>query len=194
MVYMTRSGRNRKVCSVPSTARMPAKACPNAAAHYLQALNLLNSSFVMQQAGLFAKRLQNDAGEDLHRHPCLYLCFNRPPNDLELMDAAFIKGKSLSAFARAMLNANGFCLCMNPLLNRRQFLSNTGQGLGGIALTSLLAQEGALANENPIRPKIDPTKPFAPGADISGKAKKVLVIFCSGAYVSWIRLIINQNS
>ena len=71
---------------------------------------------------------------------------------------------------------------MNPLLNRRQFLSNTGQGLGGIALASLLAQEGALANENPIRPKIDPTKPFAPrDGHFQAKAKKVLVIFCSGA-------------
>ena len=71
---------------------------------------------------------------------------------------------------------------MNPLLNRRQFLSNTGQGLGGIALTSLLPQEGALANENPIRPKIDPTKPFAPrDGHFPAKAKKVLVIFCSGA-------------
>ena len=71
---------------------------------------------------------------------------------------------------------------MNPLLNRRQFLSNTGQGLGGIALTSMLAQQGALANENPIRPKIDPTKPFAPrDGHFPAKAKKVLVIFCSGA-------------
>jgi hypothetical protein len=71
---------------------------------------------------------------------------------------------------------------MNPPLNRRQFLSNTGQGLGGIALASLLAQEGALANENPIRPKIDPTKPFAPrDGHFPAKAKKVLVIFCSGA-------------
>ena len=71
---------------------------------------------------------------------------------------------------------------MNPLLNRRQFLSNTGQGLGGIALTSLLAQEGAQANENPIRPKINPTRPFAPrDGHFPAKAKKVLVIFCSGA-------------
>ena len=71
---------------------------------------------------------------------------------------------------------------MNPLLNRRQFLSNTGQGLGGIALASLLAQEGALAKEDPIRPKIDPTKPFAArDGHFAAKAKKVLVIFCSGA-------------
>ena len=71
---------------------------------------------------------------------------------------------------------------MNPLLNRRQFLSNNGQGLGGIALASLLAQEGALAKENPIRPKIDPTKPFAArDGHFAAKAKKVLMIFCSGA-------------
>ena len=71
---------------------------------------------------------------------------------------------------------------MNPLLNRRQFLSNTGQGLGGIALASLLAQEGALAKEDPIRPKIDPTKPFAArDGHFAAKAKKVLMIFCSGA-------------
>ncbi len=71
---------------------------------------------------------------------------------------------------------------MNPLLNRRQFLSNTGQGLGGIALASLLAREGALANDTPIRPKIDPTKPFAArDGHFAAKAKKVLVIFCSGA-------------
>ena len=77
----------------------------------LQALNLLNSSFVMQQAGLFAKRLQNDAGEDLHHQitRAFTLCFNRPPNESELMDAtAFIKTESLPAFARAMLNANEF--------------------------------------------------------------------------------------
>ena len=71
---------------------------------------------------------------------------------------------------------------MNPLLNRRQFLSNTGQGLGGIAFASLLAREGALANDTPIRPKIDPTKPFAARqAHFPAKAKRVLVIFCSGA-------------
>ena len=77
----------------------------------LQALNLLNSSFVMQQAGLFAKRLQIDAGEDLHQQitRAFTLCFNRPPTDSELMDAtAFIKAESLPAFTRAMLNANEF--------------------------------------------------------------------------------------
>ena len=43
-------------------------------------------------------------------------------------------------------------LVMNSLLNRRQFLGSTGQGLGGIALTSLLAREGLLAKTDPASP------------------------------------------
>ena len=71
---------------------------------------------------------------------------------------------------------------MNNLLNRRKFLQQTSQGLGGIALTSLLAREGLLADESSIRPKIDPAKPFAArDAHFMGKANRVLVIFCSGA-------------
>ena len=71
---------------------------------------------------------------------------------------------------------------MNPLLNRRNFLQHTSQGLGGIALTSLLAREGLLADDDPIRPKIDSANPFAArDAPFEGKAKRVLVIFCSGA-------------
>ena len=71
---------------------------------------------------------------------------------------------------------------MNPLLNRRNFLQHTSQGLGGIALASLLAREGLLADDDPIRPKIDSANPFAArDAHFMGKANRVLVIFCSGA-------------
>ena len=71
---------------------------------------------------------------------------------------------------------------MNPLLNRRQFLGHTAQGLGGIALASLLQNEGLLADEGPFRPRIDAGKPFAPrNPHFKAKANKVLVIFCSGA-------------
>lgn len=48
----------------------------------------------------------------------------------------------------------------HPLLNRRNFLMDPAWGLGGIALASLLAQEGTGA---PIRPVIDPRDPLAPG-------------------------------
>ena len=69
------------------------------------------------------------------------------------------------------------------LLDRRSFLKSAGSGLGGIALTSLLAEQGLLASDkSPIRPQIRPDDPLAPRAPLfAPKAKKVLVIFCSGA-------------
>lgn len=73
------------------------------------------------------------------------------------------------------------------LLNRRRFLEHAGTGLGGIALASLLANQGLLAAETeavhtPIRPDIRPENPLAARVPhFAGKAKRVLVIFCSGA-------------
>ena len=61
---------------------------------------------------------------------------------------------------------------MNPLLNRRQFLSNTGQGLSGIALTSLLAQEEALANENPSGRRLIRPNHLPRGRTFPGKGEK----------------------
>ncbi|MFT5131240.1 MAG: hypothetical protein ACI8W8_004876, partial [Rhodothermales bacterium] len=72
---------------------------------------------------------------------------------------------------------------MNTLLNRRHFLDHSARGLSGIALASLLQQENLLAADRaPIRPVIDPSRPFAPrNTHHRAAAKKVLVIFCSGA-------------
>ncbi|MFT5469832.1 MAG: hypothetical protein ACI8UO_004955 [Verrucomicrobiales bacterium] len=72
---------------------------------------------------------------------------------------------------------------MNSFLNRRNFLSNTARGLSGIALSSLLQNQQLLgADAGPIRPEIDPGKPFGSrGTHHRPAAKKVLVIFCSGA-------------
>ncbi|MBX9656778.1 DUF1501 domain-containing protein [bacterium] len=69
------------------------------------------------------------------------------------------------------------------LLDRRAFLGNTIGGLGSIALTSLLAEQQLLAHEKtPIRPIVDPSQPMAPRAPhFEPKAKRVLMIFCSGA-------------
>ena len=67
------------------------------------------------------------------------------------------------------------------LLRRRDFLSRAGQGLGGIALASLLSEQGLLAS-NPIRPVIRPEAPLGARAPhFAAKAKRALVIFCSGA-------------
>lgn len=69
------------------------------------------------------------------------------------------------------------------LLDRRSFLQLGGTGLGGVALTWLLAEQGLLAAERgPLRPTIDPSRPFAPRRPhFDAKAKRILLIFCSGA-------------
>ncbi len=75
------------------------------------------------------------------------------------------------------------------LLNRRDFLRQSGMTLGGIALTQLLAQDGLLASDNqtvsgkaPIRPNIDPDNPYLPRSPhFPSEAKQVLVIYCPGA-------------
>ncbi|HVX60850.1 MAG TPA: DUF1501 domain-containing protein, partial [Pirellulales bacterium] len=69
------------------------------------------------------------------------------------------------------------------LLDRRNFLQLTGTGLGGIALATLLAESGALADGmKPLRPQIDPARPYAPRQPhFAPRANRVLMVFCSGA-------------
>ena len=76
----------------------------------LQALNLLNSRFVMQQSGFFIERLEEDAPTTEAMITLAYqLCFSRPPETDEIRLAAeFIEATSWRQFARAMLNANEF--------------------------------------------------------------------------------------
>lgn len=70
----------------------------------------------------------------------------------------------------------------NPLLNRRQFLSNTSMGLASIGLAQILGSQGLLGAEAPFRPDIDPGRPFASRPPhFEPKAKRVIMIFCSGA-------------
>lgn len=68
------------------------------------------------------------------------------------------------------------------LLNRRDFLRWGGTGLGGIALAALLAEQRLSAAGGPWRPQIDSRTPYAPRPPhFEPKAKRVLMIFCSGA-------------
>ena len=72
----------------------------------------------------------------------------------------------------------------SDLLDRRRFLGHTGTALGGIALASLLQRDGLLADdsETPFRPNIRPEAPLAARSpQFTPKAKRVLVLFCSGA-------------
>ncbi len=76
----------------------------------LQALNLLNSQFVMQQADLFARRLEKESETRPQQITQAWqLCFQRAPTNEELADSeAFIQQEGIQQFTRAMLNANEF--------------------------------------------------------------------------------------
>jgi hypothetical protein len=70
------------------------------------------------------------------------------------------------------------------LMDRRNFLAHAAGGLSGVALASLLAQDGLLASElnAPWRPEIDPAAPLrARSTHFPAKAKRVLMIYCTGA-------------
>jgi hypothetical protein len=94
--------------------------CPDAASSVpkrsrsttpLQALNLFNSPFMLQQAQLLAQRLQQDCGDDRSKHiiRAFWLCYGRNPDSDELQDAGdFIASDGIDAFCRALLNSNEF--------------------------------------------------------------------------------------
>jgi len=72
------------------------------------------------------------------------------------------------------------------LLDRRNFMRNTGFTLGGLGLANLLAAEGedttSFSGKAPIRPDIDPDNPYTPRhPHFQTPAKQVLVIYCPGA-------------
>ena len=67
----------------------------------------------------------------------------------------------------------------HSLLQRRDLFGQTVSGLAGVALASLLNEDGLLAND---RVHVDPAQPHAPrSGHREGQAKNVLVIFCAGA-------------
>lgn len=75
----------------------------------LQALNLLNSQFSVQTASLFANRLREEAGEDVSAQVqrAFLIAFQREPSADELISAVtLVREHGLSAFCRAVLNAN----------------------------------------------------------------------------------------
>src|SRR5436309_1617241 len=64
------------------------------------------------------------------------------------------------------------------LADRRAFLGKFATGVGGIALSSLLADDGLLAADPVIRPEAPLAARPAPSTP---KAKRILHIFCTGA-------------
>lgn len=77
----------------------------------LQALNLFNSRFVIDQAEHFAARLRNEAGDAVAAQVrrAWQLAFNRDPDPREAREArAFVRTEGLPALCRALLNVNEF--------------------------------------------------------------------------------------
>jgi cytochrome c553 len=77
----------------------------------LQALSLLNGSFTMQQAGLFAERVKAEAGEQpgAQVERAFRLAFGRLPAEAEQRAAAaLVQQHGLAALCRTLLNANEF--------------------------------------------------------------------------------------
>jgi hypothetical protein len=77
----------------------------------LQALNLLNGSFVLQQSDFLAERLQSEVGLERAREVdrAFELCFGRRPTETEESAAMkLIAAQGVPAFCRAMFNANEF--------------------------------------------------------------------------------------
>jgi mono/diheme cytochrome c family protein len=80
----------------------------NASTTPLQSLNLLNSTFQVQQAKLFAERIEKASPADRVKQ-AFRLAFQRPPSATELSGATKLVGAhGLAALCRALLNANEF--------------------------------------------------------------------------------------
>jgi hypothetical protein len=77
----------------------------------LQALNLLNSSFITQQASFFAERVQKESGSDSRKQVqrAFALAFQRAPDAEEIAQSQkLIERDGLTMLCRALLNANEF--------------------------------------------------------------------------------------
>ena len=112
-VYRTwvRSGRSEFLdvfdCPDPS-ATAPRRAVTTTP---LQALSLLNNSFVLRMSQRFAERVRQEAGEPLDAQTALValLAWGRPPGaDEQELAHAFARAHGLAAYCRVILNSNEF--------------------------------------------------------------------------------------
>jgi hypothetical protein len=93
----------------PDASQMVARR--NSSTTALQALNLLNSPFMLEQASLLADRLRREAGDDVERQVerAFWLAFGRAVESDERQAACrLIDQEGLLVFCRAMYNANEF--------------------------------------------------------------------------------------
>ena len=112
MIYMTKVRQEREhvfgAFDCPDSSMVVPKRSRSTTP--LQALNLLNSRFVMQQSKIFAERLQRESSTPKGQvRRAWQLCFQHEPEPRDVADSlAFIETEGLVQFARAMLNSNEF--------------------------------------------------------------------------------------
>ncbi|MGI8982035.1 MAG: PSD1 and planctomycete cytochrome C domain-containing protein [Pirellulaceae bacterium] len=113
MIYMTKVRIEQDpifgALDCPDAGQATAKRSRSTTA--LQALNLFNSPFMLQQSDLLAARVTSLAGEDsaAQTRQLFLLIFSREPSGEEQASAmALIKEHGLAALCRAVLNANEF--------------------------------------------------------------------------------------
>jgi hypothetical protein len=77
----------------------------------IQALNLFNSRFTIEQADAFAARVTSDVGDDANAQlrRAYQLAFSRDPTAAEITDAEqTVKDFGLATLCRALFNSNEF--------------------------------------------------------------------------------------
>lgn len=112
MVYMTKVRMEKDAVfglfDCPDAATSVAKRSRSTTP--LQALNLFNSTFLLQQAELFAERLEGE-GTSLDQRivRAFEFCYARKPSAEELAASReFVQQQGLNSFCRALLNSNEF--------------------------------------------------------------------------------------
>ncbi|QDT75915.1 DUF1553 domain-containing protein [Lacipirellula limnantheis] len=111
MIYMNRVRMRPDAIFGAFDAPDGGQVCPKRGASItaIQALNLFNSRFMIDQAAHFAARLRQEAGDErlAQVDRAFQLAFNRAPDATELVAAQqLIATHGLPAFCRSVLNAN----------------------------------------------------------------------------------------
>ncbi|QDU79410.1 Planctomycete cytochrome C [Polystyrenella longa] len=113
MIYMTKVRQEKDsvfgLFDCPDASQVVAKRSRSTTP--LQALNLYNSRFVLQQADLFSQRLRREAPDSVDNQIQLAfkLAYNRPIEAIELSRSKqFVEEQGLVAMCRAIFNSNEF--------------------------------------------------------------------------------------
>ncbi len=113
MVYMTKVRQEKDavfgVFDCPDASQVVDKRSRSTTP--LQALNLFNSTFVLQQCEILAEQLEEEFSDDVAAQvrQVLHRAFGRIPDQIEIDEAAeFVKEEGLVQFCRAIFNANEF--------------------------------------------------------------------------------------